>query len=814
MKWPFAKGTLPAPKQSKYRAEHVIIDCYLAAVTKKTSTPWFYMAVDQLEDAHEFLLRGRPAGRLASAIAERLFVSGSSRMDNLDAYSSERWLGRLSGELMDRRPEFEDQELLLIVKMTQKRPEMRIAFGRHFLARMLLRHGARVGVSKATADALRIVIDMHERLGRGDAIDAEDKRHLVKMRHLLSGAALNLPPQIEPWQAPFADSCVQDLSAHAWSASSTRPTKKWLATSETILAAQNDDDLLDRFERCISALRSQQTQVDSLISDQLRGLCWLVGLISSPRVPALLGQMLLACNHKLSGFGARAQKGFSACVYALEALGTVEALAEFSKAKTHVKTPSLAGNLIGTLERAASERGVELAELEELVVPTFDLDPEGVKRFWFGDVSAALAVAASGVRVQWFRGEKPLRIKPEISPEHKTAALAVTRLKKDIESSLSAQRQRIESLYLIDRSWPYPIWRQRFLDHPLLSALARRLIWRLTGPTMDSLAIGTDGYLVDIEGRPVPQLADETMVRLWHPLDMGASAVEAWREYLVTNEIVQPFKQAHREVYILTEAERQTRSYSNRFAAHVLRQHQCSALMRGRGWRYQLQGYFDSQSTPTLDLPGREMAVQYFLDVPEQPADPMAAIMTDAGIATYVLTDQVRFVDPLGRPIDLELIPPRVFSEAMRDVDLFVGVASVGNDPAWQDQGERLGYGAYWREYAFGDLSATAETRKAVLERLLPRLSIAAVSRIDGKFLVVAGKLRTYKIHLGSGSIQMSPLNQYLCIVPGRQRDEGVKGVYLPFEGDGVLAIILSKALMLAHDNAIQDPTIVQQIRG
>jgi hypothetical protein len=38
--------------------------------------------------------------------------------------------------------------------------------------------------------------------------------------------------------------------------------------------------------------------------------------------------------------------------------------------------------------------------------------------------------------------------------------------------------------------------------------------------------------------------------------------------------------------------------------------------------------------------------------------------------------------------------------------------------------------------------------------------------------------------------------------------------VFLPFEGDRVLAIILSKAMMLAEDDKITDPSIVSQIGG
>jgi hypothetical protein len=78
--------------------------------------------------------------------------------------------------------------------------------------------------------------------------------------------------------------------------------------------------------------------------------------------------------------------------------------------------------------------------------------------------------------------------------------------------------------------------------------------------------------------------------------------------------------------------------------------------------------------------------------------------------------------------------------------------------------------------------------------------------------LVVRGDLRTYKIHLGSGNILMEPNDQYLCIVPNQSKPTGQ--VFLPFEGDSMMAIVLSKALLLAQDTKIKDPSILGQIKG
>ena len=116
---------------------------------------------------------------------------------------------------------------------------------------------------------------------------------------------------------------------------------------------------------------------------------------------------------------------------------------------------------------------------------------------------------------------------------------------------------------------------------------------------------------------------------------------------------------------------------------------------------------------------------------------------------------------------------------------------------------------------AFGNLSASAQTRREVLERLVPRLKIAGVCSLQEKFLVVRGSLRTYKIHLGSANILMEPNDRYLCIVPDRSHVGPLsnQNVFLPFEGDNTLAIILSKAFLLADDAKIKDLSILNQIR-
>jgi hypothetical protein len=242
----------------------------------------------------------------------------------------------------------------------------------------------------------------------------------------------------------------------------------------------------------------------------------------------------------------------------------------------------------------------------------------------------------------------------------------------------------------------------------------------------------------------------------------------------------------------------------------------------------------DEYPPASRELPAWGLRAEFWV---EGLGDNYGADTTEAGTYLYLATDQVRFYNidarenyahaggggyaaawrgegALTEPLLLEEVPPLVFSEVMRDVDMFVGVASVGNDPSWADGGPEGRYRDYWSSYSFGALSQPAKTRKQVLQRLIPRLKIADRCRLEGRFLFVQGDVRTYKIHLGSGNILMEPNDQYLCIVPTSAQTTGNLGnrLFLPFEGDRNLAIILSKAFLLAEDKEIKDPTILHQI--
>ena len=95
-----------------------------------------------------------------------------------------------------------------------------------------------------------------------------------------------------------------------------------------------------------------------------------------------------------------------------------------------------------------------------------------------------------------------------------------------------------------------------------------------------------------------------------------------------------------------------------------------------RRWRRCRFLRFVRHPSPQRRLPSREMIAEYMVELVE---DGQA---TEVGIATHVATDQLCFLDGEFNRVPLLHVPPIVFSELMRDVDLFVAVASVANDPS------------------------------------------------------------------------------------------------------------------------------------
>lgn len=465
----------------------------------------------------------------------------------------------------------------------------------------------------------------------------------------------------------------------------------------------------------------------------------------------------------------------------------------------------------------AAEAGLTPGALVERSIPDFGLDVNGRAERIVGDHVALLSLdvgkAGAKLAIRWrtpsghIVGTAP----KAVEEQHATELAELRALAKKVNPVAATQRVRLEDLMACDREWPAKDWIAYYVRHPVVGRYANCLIWH-AGDSSGLPVLAEQGWALRGHDGDDVRVREGDRLRLWHPIRASQAEIQAWRAHLTDAQLRQPFKQAFREIYRLTPAEEETQQYSNRFEAHILRYRQAGALMRTRGWAATHLGHWDggSEGEAVKEIGEDGWRARFSFDLVEQGGG------HDADLCS---TGQVRFERRTGtrtparwESAPLVDVPDLVLSETMRDVDLFVGVASIANDQTWTDAGHDR-YRDYWHDASFGELTESSHVRREVLEQLLPRTKIADRVELSDRYLIVHGWLRDYRIHLGSTNIMMSPEDTFLCIVPKRGRGVTEK-VFLPFEEDGgKLSMILSKAFLLSVDTAITDPEIVRQLR-
>jgi len=314
---------------------------------------------------------------------------------------------------------------------------------------------------------------------------------------------------------------------------------------------------------------------------------------------------------------------------------------------------------------------------------------------------------------------------------------------------------------------------QNICGNPVLAPMLHRLVW--TDGTHNGFLHLTD------RGLGLQTLDGETVftepLRIAHPHDLQAAG--QWAQFmrlLYEKRLVQPFKQIFREYYPITADERQERTLSRRYAGHQVQPQRTVALLRQRGWTVDygegLQKVFYKEN----------LIVRMFA---------LADWFTPAEIEAPTLETVEFFHRRTRKSVPLEEVPPILFSETMRDLDLVVSVAHAGGvDPEASH--------------------STVEMRTALAAELAKLLKLQNVSLV-GSHAKIHGALASYSVHLGSGIVHAEGIGM-VSILPVHSQARG--RIFLPFaDDDPKTAEILSKILLLAEDRKLKDPTILAQLR-
>lgn len=389
------------------------------------------------------------------------------------------------------------------------------------------------------------------------------------------------------------------------------------------------------------------------------------------------------------------------------------------------------------------------------------------------DVTITLSIDAAGnPDVAVIRGDRALKnIPAKVSKREAVAAL------RDRATALRDQARRMrasleEAAVRGDRFTAEELL--ELCRHPVLLPMIEQLVF-VTDEGI--LGMPRSGGRVLLDHTGTEQASDGSASRIAHATDLLASGDwSAWQRSCFEQRVRQPFKQVFRELYVPTAAELGGTARSERYAGHQVQPRQATALLGSRGWVVDR----DSGALRTFHDEGItvHMAALELWGTPGEVED--------------LTIDAITFT-PVGKwePLRIGDVPPRLFSEAMRDIDLVVSVAHAGGvDPEAS--------------------ASTVDMRGALVRETAEMLALDNVELTDHHVLI-SGKLGSYSVHLGSGTVHRRPGNA-LCLVPIGAQHRG--RIFLPFaDDDPRTAEVVSKVVLLARDNTIKDPTILEQLR-
>jgi hypothetical protein len=370
------------------------------------------------------------------------------------------------------------------------------------------------------------------------------------------------------------------------------------------------------------------------------------------------------------------------------------------------------------------------------------------------------------------RGDKELKsIPPEIKKKDKPIAALAERV-MELKRQSSRTRQSLELAMCRGDTFTGTELAQ-LAEHAILAPLLTRLV--VVGEGIIGYPDKKGKALRNHAGKLEPVKKAETL-RIAHPHDLLATGEwDAWQHECFQAERVQPFKQVFRELYVVTRQEKSNGHGSRRYAGQQVNPTQAYALWGQRGWNVRdgvWKTFYDQGITATV-------AFNYGLGTP----------LDVEGLTIETISFHRRNV---LQPLKITQVPPRIFSEVMRDLDLVVSVAHRGGvDPEAS--------------------ASTVQMRSSLLRETCGLLQLNNV-RLKEPYALVDGELGKYSVHLGSAVVHRMP-GGAVCILPVHAQHRG--RLFLPFaDDDPKTAEVVSKVLLLARDADIQDPAILDQLRA
>ena len=345
---------------------------------------------------------------------------------------------------------------------------------------------------------------------------------------------------------------------------------------------------------------------------------------------------------------------------------------------------------------------------------------------------------------------------------------------KEVHKNLKEQYRRSRKMLeeaMEDGTEFYGYEIENLMTNPVIAPILKSLVFKME----NDLGYYMDKKLKSAKKKSVA-VKDDSLLKIAHCFDLFESG--EWATYqkdIFDRELRQPFKQVFRELYVKTVDEK-GRDKSLRYAGYQVQPAKTVALLKTRRW------IIDGQEGLEKVYYKKNIIAKIFA---------LADWFSPADIEAPTL-EEVQFFDrKTFKPILIDDVPDLIFTEVMRDIDLVVSVAHIGDvDPEASH--------------------STIEMRKAIIEFNCKLFKLKNVTFTENHALI-KGERAEYSIHLGSGLIHQKA-GSAINVLPVHSQHRG--RVFLPFiDDDPKTAEIMAKVLLFAQDDKIKDVFILEQIK-
>ena len=345
---------------------------------------------------------------------------------------------------------------------------------------------------------------------------------------------------------------------------------------------------------------------------------------------------------------------------------------------------------------------------------------------------------------------------------------------KEVHKNLKEQYRRSRKMLeeaMEDGTEFYGYEIENLMTNPVIAPILKSLVFKMD----KNLGYYEDKKLKSAKKKSVA-IKDDSLLKIAHCFDLFESG--DWASYqkdIFDRELKQPFKQVFRELYVKTVDEK-GRDKSLRYAGHQVQPAKTVALLKTRRW------IIDGQEGLEKVYYKENIIAKIFA---------LADWFSPADIEAPTL-EEVQFFDrKTFKPILIDNVPDLVFTEVMRDIDLVVSVAHIGDvDPEASH--------------------STIEMRKAIVEFNCKLFKLKNV-KFSENHVLIKGERAEYSIHLGSGLVHQKA-GSAINVLPVHSQHRG--RVFLPFiDDDPKTAEIMAKVILFAQDEKIKDVFILEQIK-